>query len=399
MSYFRTCFALCALLAQIPATALAWNPNGNPVCTVAGDQQFISGVSDGAGGVYIAWLDPRDGNNAYVQRLTATGSVAPGWPVNGFPVTTAGATGVPNIAPDGSSGLIVVLVRAGGVYAQRVTANAAIAPGFPADGKLVSNTLFSAMSACTDGAGGSYIVRNIPESPNPSWPKIVLTRITSEGVLASGWTESGNVVAASGQGFTFLGANFSLRLGEQGEAIAGWTERWDLQVDQVWSFLTRYRPNGVRVRDYRNYAPCSGGLAPGVSQLSSNSDGQRGILATWRDTAPPGFPYFGQTGTFGCRWDSTGAERWTVPSPVPYVLAPFPDGTGATYLTGKPDAASPYFVHRRPTERLRPGGRRPAFSSRRPWAPRSTQPSRFQKACSCAGPRRWMGPITICARP
>jgi hypothetical protein len=109
-----------------PATA-AWpsDPMVNlPLCTIAGSQTSPAAVSDAAGGAIVAWDDQRTGSyDIYVQRVDATGT--PRWAAGGVALCAApGAQGVPEIAPDGSGGAIVVWSDLRGanadLYAQRV---------------------------------------------------------------------------------------------------------------------------------------------------------------------------------------------------------------------------------------------------------------------------------------
>src|SRR2546423_1142934 len=80
---------ICVVLVD-PAHA-TWpnDPNNNlPVCIVAGDQDEPAIVSDGFGGVIIAWHDGRGSNyDIYGQRVNAAG--VPQWVANGVPLCSA----------------------------------------------------------------------------------------------------------------------------------------------------------------------------------------------------------------------------------------------------------------------------------------------------------------------
>src|SRR5262245_23231051 len=60
------------------------------LATAAGDQLDPVAVPDGSGGVYVA-LDLNGGLNhdIYLQHVTSSGGIAPGWPAAGLPVCTA----------------------------------------------------------------------------------------------------------------------------------------------------------------------------------------------------------------------------------------------------------------------------------------------------------------------
>ncbi len=68
--------------------ANGWVLDGTPVSVAPGDQDVIGLVADGSGGVFVAWQDTRNtvDYDVYAQHLLADGSIAPGWVVNGNPV-------------------------------------------------------------------------------------------------------------------------------------------------------------------------------------------------------------------------------------------------------------------------------------------------------------------------
>lgn len=70
-----------------------WPANGVPVCTAAGARHSLSCMTDGPWGVWLLWLDDRNGSTAlYMQKLTPDGRVATGWPANGRQVCTAASS-------------------------------------------------------------------------------------------------------------------------------------------------------------------------------------------------------------------------------------------------------------------------------------------------------------------
>src|SRR5206468_4811242 len=112
----------------------AWSANGNLVCNAAGDQSNTVMAPDGSGGMFIVWQDDRTGtSDLYATRLTASGSLAPGWPANGYAVCTApGDQKLAAIAADGVGGFYLAWedYRVGtgesDVYVQRVTGSATL---------------------------------------------------------------------------------------------------------------------------------------------------------------------------------------------------------------------------------------------------------------------------------
>jgi hypothetical protein len=85
-------------------------PNGAPISVYPCEELPNATVSDGAGGMYIVWTDKRTCAQTliYVQRVLGSGQVAAGWPTEGLPVGMgAGNQYYPQAVSDGSGGLIV----------------------------------------------------------------------------------------------------------------------------------------------------------------------------------------------------------------------------------------------------------------------------------------------------
>ncbi len=147
--------------------AWLWMPNGFPVCNEPLGQYSPVIVSDGAGGVLVAWGDARDGNgDIYGQRLHPSGGNRM-WGVGGIAICTeSNYQGQPLVVSDDAGGMIVAwqddrnLNTNYDLFAQRVDPNGLIlwatdgvaistAPGIDDDkvpGRPVS-----------DGAGGMII--------------------------------------------------------------------------------------------------------------------------------------------------------------------------------------------------------------------------------------------------
>jgi hypothetical protein len=113
-----------------------WPAAGLPLCAAAGRQDSPRAVSDGSGGVVVAWTDWRSGSpDVYAARLLNDATLATGWPENGIALTqTHSATGGPMLVPDGIGGALVAWTdnRSGNtdIYLQRVTGAGVVAPGY-----------------------------------------------------------------------------------------------------------------------------------------------------------------------------------------------------------------------------------------------------------------------------
>ena len=187
--------------------APGWPVNGAPVSRAPGYQDFPLIVPDGVGGAYMAWDDERDyptrNTDVYAQHLTANGTVAAGWPENGLPVCTDPAGQFPwGMIPDDDGGVVVVWADArNGIfttYAQRLRADGTIAPGWVENGVLVVNQVARG-GAVADHAGGFYAGAASLDPVYYDDAEYYVQRFTFAGTRASGWPAGGlRVCAASG---------------------------------------------------------------------------------------------------------------------------------------------------------------------------------------------------------
>ncbi len=85
-----------------------WGTNGVVLCAAPGNQLNPALMSDGRGGVIVAWDDFRSGDpHAYVQRILTSGDVQ--WATDGIPVCTAGSgEHRARLVPTGSGDALVV---------------------------------------------------------------------------------------------------------------------------------------------------------------------------------------------------------------------------------------------------------------------------------------------------
>src|SRR5262249_6044043 len=135
-----------SLLPRVALGAWSHDPTVNTQFAPAtNDQTLNASIPDGAGGALIAWFENRSGSqDIFVQHLTATGAVAPGWPAAG--VLVCGAAGLqdyPVLTTDGAGGAIVAWedIRDGiqyDIYASRVRSDGTIPGTWPANGRLLS---------------------------------------------------------------------------------------------------------------------------------------------------------------------------------------------------------------------------------------------------------------------
>jgi len=180
--------------------ASGWPETGVAVCTAPGDQvgNIVNGwiVSDGAGGFLCAYRDVRAGNlDIYAQRMTGSGSVAAGWPVDGVAITTAaGDQDDPLVETDDAGGAFITwtdyskdsdptVTDKTDVYAHHLLSNGTLAGGWPANGFALSDTTMSQDQSrvVRDGLGGAYFVWH------DSWKGVAATHLDPSGVVYPGW--------------------------------------------------------------------------------------------------------------------------------------------------------------------------------------------------------------------
>jgi hypothetical protein len=141
-----------------------WGSNGIPISIASGSQFKPSLISDGGGGVIIAWDDYRKGNsyyNIFAQRIDTSGIVK--WESNGVEISTGiWNQAYPQMVSDRAGGAIIAWnADSGGlysdIYAQRI--NPLGVKQWGSDGIPICTAADAQMypSSISDGAGGSII--------------------------------------------------------------------------------------------------------------------------------------------------------------------------------------------------------------------------------------------------
>lgn len=199
-------FAVLALLALPAAASAAGNfwPSGPSASNqfgweVVSTSMAMEVVADGGGGYFVAW---DDGWGGHVQHVLANGGTAWPWYVYEPPGPTAGYMN-PAVALDGFGGVLVAYethgVGGNELQLQRVAANGAPAPGWPAAGVPVSPTSDYDFVAdvAADGEGGAFVcfLRTGPY-------QVYVQHVLSTGVLDPSWPAGGVQVQKDGSTYT-----------------------------------------------------------------------------------------------------------------------------------------------------------------------------------------------------
>jgi len=118
-----------------------WLFYGQPVCDAPGPQSQPRIVRDALGGMWVAWLDQRDGADGDLRysHMLGNGELAPGSTRSGTILCAApGAQRGLELAPDGAGGFFAAWSdeRSGEaqVYVHHVLPSGQMSPGWPADG-------------------------------------------------------------------------------------------------------------------------------------------------------------------------------------------------------------------------------------------------------------------------
>ncbi|MGE5178804.1 MAG: FlgD immunoglobulin-like domain containing protein [Bacteroidota bacterium] len=143
-----------------------WPPEGRAVCAAVGDQSIPVAVTDGRGGVILAWIDFRNGSvpDIYAHHVQAAGVMDSAWPSNGLAVcTAAGSQLASTMVADGAGGAIVSWEdnRSGvyDIYAQHVRGDGTADPAWPADGHPLGTAVGDQLNpvVTSDAAGGAIV--------------------------------------------------------------------------------------------------------------------------------------------------------------------------------------------------------------------------------------------------
>ena len=330
---------------------LQWSPStGDSVCKVVFDQVNIAMVSDGSGGVLLAWEDYRSNAgpglaDVYAQKVNATG--VPQWTANGIGVCTqAAAQYGPRIISDGSGGAFLTWYdqRAGDydIYAQRVSAIGGLV-GI-ADGVAVctSGTDQTNPDICGDGAGGAIIVWQDFRSTTSI--DIWVQRMSP--AVAIRWPVDGIVM---NNNVAYDQINPKLVSDGVGGAMMTWedfrtgitSDIYAQRVDSTGVVATGWNVNGVII--------CVSAFNQSNPKIVS--DGSQGAIITWvdkRDSSTNGNTYDVYasriTGSFALPWTAYGVPICTADSTQtnPTVVS---DGSGGAIIAWQDKRSGNYDIY------------------------------------------------------
>lgn len=339
--------------------ALGW-PEAGRMLGLHSVVEGFAAVEDGAGGFYLAWQDrsAADHIEVRVQRRTAHGNVAPGWPAQGLVLTTTAYFISPTIVPS-AAGVIVVFADTRNadptdIYAQRVLANGALAPNWPAGGFAVCKVAGGqyGLEAVPDGSGGAMVAWSDYRTGSN---ELYVHRITMAGASAAGWPESGRPVCDVSCG----GGDVRLASDEEGGALLTWV---DFEASYLHVYAQHIAANGAIATGWPGAAVELGVPASDRVEPAITADGTGRTLVAWigdrtwpRDVL---LQRLDAGGTPEAGWPMTGLPVCddNTPQWSPQVIA---DGTGGAYvvwLDGRNDLGGSIDLY---AQRIDPGGSTP----------------------------------------
>ena len=207
----------------------------------------VIGVSDGAGGVILAWRDCRDcpgGSTAiYAIRLAPGGAPAAGWPAGGLAIVTSTDTvDHPAITATGDGAAMIAWLRTGvapdAYVARRVEANGTFAPAWLGGGRtfaISSGILTESLLIAPDGAGGAMFAfrRN--------YPNLFGSRVDAQAQVPPAFPDTGlSLCTLSGD--QFLASMVSDGLNG---AYVMWQDHREFSTNQFDVYATRFTRDGI----------------------------------------------------------------------------------------------------------------------------------------------------------
>ena len=307
-------------------------PVNDPVCTETGNQQNPQLISDGSGGAIIVWEDLRIGYDIYAQRVDSSGSHL--WTDNGTAICTKDDDQtMPKLVSDGSGGVIIAWQDERGadsdIYAQRV--NSSGSPQWTDNGTLICNAASWQLNPqiVSDGSGGAFIAwvdnRHTVTTDNIS---IYIQRVDADGNTQL--ADNGTAIRTRVEGLWIE----HLKMISDGDdnAIIVWVD--DSGVTDIYAQLVN--PIGDALWTDNGTAVCGATGTQEDPQLVS--DGYEGAIIVWKDFRGADADIYAQhiPGGGVAQWTADGIPICTVEYPqlTPKLVS---DGAGGAIIAWHDD--------------------------------------------------------------
>lgn len=283
-----------------------WTINGAAICINSADQPSVNIVTDGAGGAIIVWKDERADLNGdvYAQRIDSSGNVK--WATDGVPVCNGAAKqkGAKAVS-DGAGGVIVAfeykVIVAGSdwqIYAQRLDANGN--PLWTTGGKPVSfptNGLdhYNARVE-TDGNGGAIIVWTMQDNGSMLDYDILAQRIDAAGNPV--WATGGVCVACDA---TYQ-VNPKIEPDGNGGAIIVWMDSTSFGLADIYAQRLDGATGSRLWAGGNKLAVCTQAAYQGAPDAAT--EGINGVVIAWKDARN------GNKDVYAQMVDMNGTAKW-----------------------------------------------------------------------------------------
>lgn len=272
------------LLAPVIAYA-AWphDPTVNvPVSVGPNSHQGAVAVSDGSGGMYIAWQDDRSGTyRIYAQHIAPDGTIFPGWAPNGNEVKTTFTSRTldsPAICSDDAGGAVIAWREAFSqtdhdIYAQRLSPTGIQIWGAGGIAVAASGVDQFAPRGVDDGAGNIDILWGEDHTGGGTGLDLYANRLSPAGNIR--WGVNG-VIVCNATGDQYSGAIV-------GDGVSGFDAAWVDRRTNSAIFATRFDSTGTLHSGWtaNGISVASGNYYFSAPLIVGNSGG--GLLVAWTD--------------------------------------------------------------------------------------------------------------------
>jgi len=286
---FSVVVVVVCVLSSPGSVYAAWPTDGALVCGHDYDQTNPKIVSDGAGGMIVAWTDNRNGSaDIYAQRVDGSGN--PLWIPDGIPIR-AGAIEFEllEIVTDGVDGAILLWTHnRDDIYAQHVDGAGTLHWGTTGTQCPVTDRPYE-LVAVADGAGG--VVFAWVEARSGA-DDIIAQRIDANGFEV--WTHGG--IAVIDPGLLQVESDPCIIADGSGGAVIAAVSGLEIRVQRIYASGADWVAAGVVVTPSHLANP----LSPAIT-----GDGTGGAYVAWHDGP------ISNTDIFVNRVDGTGSVQWT----------------------------------------------------------------------------------------
>ncbi len=269
-----------------------WDFDGVPAVTDTNTQSHEQLISDGAGGIIVAWTDQRSGNQIYAQRFNSSGVAQ--WAANGVLVSANGSFDSSvdghnaEMLADGAGGAFISFEASNDVKAQHI--NSSGVAQWESEASLTNGSTGNRAQLVSDGTGGFIATWQTTASGI-----IMAQRVNSSGVAQ--WTAGGVTISTGGSNRE----NPNIVSDASNGAIIVWDtttfNNSDIYAQRInGAGVVQWTANGVGVATSSNNQRAQKVLA----------DGSGGAFVAWEDNRAGNIDVYMQ------RIASTSAMQWTI---------------------------------------------------------------------------------------